>query len=139
MSDFATATLPVDPTQKAPDGTDVRVLLALHGGSMAHFTLPPGKVSVAVAHHTVEEIWFFLGGRGEFWRRQDGHEEVVPVEAGVSLTIPVGTAFQCHAIGSEPLTMVGITMPPWPGDREAFPVEGKWPATVDEESSPPRQ
>ena len=37
---------------------------------MAHFELPPGETSTAVAHRTVEEVWFFLGGRGEMWRRQ---------------------------------------------------------------------
>lgn len=131
MTDFATATLPAEPTHKAPDGTDVRVLLDLRGGSLAHFTLPPGRISIAVAHRTVEEIWFFLGGQGEFWRRQGDREEIIPVQAGVSLTIPLGTAFQFRATGPEPLIMVVITMPPWPGPDEAYPVEGKWRATVD--------
>lgn len=130
MTDFATMGLPAEPTHKAPDGTDVRVLLALGGGSMAHFTLPAGKVSLAVAHRTVEEVWFFLGGRGEFWRRQGEQEDVVDVAAGVSLTIPLGTQFQFRATGAEPLTMVAITMPPWPGGEEAYVVEGRWAATV---------
>ena len=130
MIDFAAMNLPADPTHKAPDGTDVRVLLALRGGSLAHFTLPPGKVSGAVAHRSVEEIWFFLGGSGEFWRRQDDREEVVRVSAGTSLTIPLGTHFQFRATGTEPLAMVAVTMPPWPGEDEAFAVDGRWVATV---------
>lgn len=130
MTDFATNSLPVEPTHKAPDGTDVRVLLDLRGGSMAHFTLPPGKTSIAVTHRSVEEIWYFLGGRGEFWRSQGGQEEIVPVEAGVSLTIPLGAQFQFRSTGDEPLTMVAVTMPPWPGADEAYAVEGPWTPTV---------
>ena len=61
---------------------------------MAHFQLAPGEVSTAVSHRTVEEIWFVLDGRGEMWRQQDDHEEIVGLEAGVCLTIPLGTRFQ---------------------------------------------
>lgn len=130
MTDFATAHLPAEPTHKAPDGSDVRILLALRGGSLAHFTLPPGSVSLAVAHRTVEEVWYFVGGRGEFWRRQAGRDAIVAVEPGMSLTIPLGTSFQFRATGPEPLTMIAITMPPWPGADEAYEVEGRWNATV---------
>jgi len=70
VSDFATARIPPAPSGTAPDGTDVRPLLSLSGGSFAHFELPPGSTSSAVMHRTVEEIWFFLGGRGEMWRLQ---------------------------------------------------------------------
>jgi len=92
--DFDTKQLPVDRDVVAPDGSDVRILLGLKGGGMAHFELPPGQTSTAVAHKTVEEIWFFLTGRGEMWRKQNGREEVVAVEPGLCLTIPLGTHFQ---------------------------------------------
>ena len=111
---------------RAPDGSDVRVLLRLDGGSLAHFELAPGRVSQAVAHRTVEEIWFVLAGSGEMWRKQGVREEVVPLERGVCLTIPVGTHFQFRSLGEDPLAAVAVTLPPWPGEREAFPVEGKW-------------
>ena len=114
----------------ADDGSDVRILLGLDRGGMAHFTLPPGQISTAVTHRTVEELWFFLSGSGEMWRKQDEHDEVVPVESGVCLTIPLGTRFQFRSIGSEPLVAVGVTMPPWPGEGEAVPVPGKWEPTV---------
>src|SRR5262249_57990656 len=106
---------PVARDAVAPDGSDVRVLLRLKDGGMAHFELPPGQTSTAVTHHTVEEIWLFLSGRGEMWRRQGGREEIVPVEPGVCLTIPLGTHFQFRAVGAHPLRAVGVTMPPWPG------------------------
>ena len=126
MSDFATKRLPDAPDVTAPDGSDVRLLLALTGGSMAHFELAAGRTSIAVAHRTVEEIWFFLAGRGEIWRAQAGREEVVLVEAGVCVTIPAGTRFQFRAFAGEPLTAVAVTLPPWPGDDEAYAVAGRW-------------
>jgi mannose-6-phosphate isomerase-like protein (cupin superfamily) len=130
MPRFTTKRLPAAPDAVAPDGSDVRILLRLAGGSMAHFQLAPGQTSIAVAHRTVEEIWYFLSGRGEMWRRQGDQEEIVPVEPGVCLTIPLGTHFQFRSIGPEPLAAVGVTMPPWPGEREAYEVAGKWPPTV---------
>ena len=112
----------------APDGSDVRILLGLRGGGLAHFELAPGRTSIAVTHRTVEEIWFFLSGRGEMWRKLESHEEVVPVESGVCITIPLGTWFQFRALGTEPLRALGVTMPPWPGEGEAYEIPGKWPA-----------
>jgi len=126
VTEFATQRLPRERTAVAPDGSDVRVLLGLAGGGMAHFELAAGATSRAVTHRSVEEIWWFLSGRGEMWRKQSGREEVVPVEAGVCLTIPLGTHFQFRALGTEPLRALGVTMPPWPGDGEAVPVPGKW-------------
>jgi mannose-6-phosphate isomerase-like protein (cupin superfamily) len=54
----------------------------------------------------------------------------VSVESGVCVTIPLGTHFQLRSFGIEPLSALGITMPPWPGDGEALVVPGKWNATV---------
>ena len=93
---------------------------------MAHFELSPGRTSVPVAHRTVEEIWYILTGRGEMWRRDEQAEEVTAVQPGVCISIPLGTAFQFRCTGAEPLTAVAITMPPWPGEDEAYVVEGKW-------------
>jgi mannose-6-phosphate isomerase-like protein (cupin superfamily) len=126
MRDFATMRLPATPTGVAPDGSDVRALLSLPAGSMAHFELGAGMVTRAVAHRTVEEVWFVLAGHGEMWRKQGQREETVVLEPGVCLTIPVGTQFQFRASTSEAVSAVAITMPPWPGDAEAVPVVGPW-------------
>ena len=93
---------------------------------MAHFELASGKTSLAVTHRTVEEIWYFLGGEGEMWRKLGALEEVVAVHAGICLTLPVGTHFQFRAWGAEPLTAIAITMPPWPEEAEAYSVDGLW-------------
>jgi mannose-6-phosphate isomerase-like protein (cupin superfamily) len=115
----------------APDGCEVRILARTPRGSMAHFTLGPGQTARAVAHRTVEEVWYFLAGQGRMWRRFGEREEIVDVVPGLSLSIPLGTCFQLRNDGEAPLAAVAVTMPPWPGDDEADLVEGKWPATVD--------
>src|SRR4051794_22636966 len=97
---------------------------------MAHFELPAGETSTAVTHRTVEEIWFFLSGQGEMWRRFHDEEEIVGVHAGVCLTIPLGTHFQFRALGKDALATVAVTMPPWPGEDEAVVVTGPWRPTV---------
>lgn len=130
MPELAATRLGSTPDTVAPDGTLVRLLPALAGGSLAHFELPAGAVSHAVTHRTVEEIWYFLDGRGQVWRRFGGEESLLEVEAGVALTIPLGAAFQFRASDAAPLTFLAITMPPWPGADEAERVEGRWTATV---------
>jgi mannose-6-phosphate isomerase-like protein (cupin superfamily) len=130
MSLFETLALSDAPLVKAPDGSDVRPLLALAGGSLAHFEVAAGKTSIAVAHRSVEEIWFVTGGRGEMWRKAGEREEITALAPGVALTIPLGTSFQFRSLGPEPLTVIAVTMPPWPGADEAYAVEGRWPRSV---------
>ena len=118
---------------KAPDGSDVRLLPRMDRGSMAHFALPPLDVSRAVAHKTIEEIWYFIRGRGRMWRRLGSSEdpgETVDILPGVSITVPTGTQFQFRNDGDEALEAIGVTMPPWPGPDEAFQVKGIWEPTV---------
>ncbi len=130
MQEFETKRLPVERDAVALDGSDVRILIGLQRGGMAHFELSPGQTSTAITHQTVEEIWFFLSGRGQMWRKMESREEVVAVEAGVCLTIPLGTHFQFRSFGYEALSAIGVTMPPWPGEGEATIVEGKWKPTL---------
>jgi mannose-6-phosphate isomerase-like protein (cupin superfamily) len=127
--DFASLPLDEAPLVRAPDGSQVRVLLALGGGSMAHFHLPGGGVAKAVTHRTVEEIWYVVAGSGRMWRKQGEHEQVVELEQGLCLSIPAGTHFQFRASAQEALSAVAITMPPWPGADEAMFVAGPWEAT----------
>ena len=128
---FQTKALPTKADAVAPDGSDVRVLLALRGGGLAHFELAAGQTSAAVRHRTVEEIWYFLSGSGEMWRRCAGDEEVVAVSRGLCITIPMGTTFQFRAFAEEPLAAIGATMPPWPGSGEAVVESGRWEPTVE--------
>jgi mannose-6-phosphate isomerase-like protein (cupin superfamily) len=128
---YETKTLGAAIDAIAPDGTAVRLLLSLAGGSLAHFELPAGAVSHAVSHRTVEEIWYVVSGKGSIWRRQEGVERIEALAPGTALTIPLGTAFQFRADGGLALAFVAITMPPWPGMDEALPAPGPWAPTVD--------
>jgi mannose-6-phosphate isomerase-like protein (cupin superfamily) len=126
MPEFETMTLPQEADVLAPDGSQVRILLRLAGGSMAHFHLEPGQTSIAVAHRSVEELWYVVAGKGEMWRRRAEREEVVSLARGACVSLPLGTAFQFRCIGSEALEAVAVTMPPWPGEGEAYAVDGIW-------------
>lgn len=128
---FGQRQLAATPDVMAPDGSEVRLLCVSPRGSMAHFRLPPGAVSKAVRHRTVDELWFFTGGRGRMWRRDaEGGESTVEVAAGLSVDIPVGTSFQFRAAEGSALEAVAVTMPPWPGMEEAEFVEGIWAASA---------
>lgn len=130
MTRFETKHLPSERDVVAADGSDVRILLGVEGGEMAHFELRPGQVSRAVTHRTIGEIWFFISGRGEMWREQEGKSQVVDVYPGVCLTVPLGTRFQFRSAGEKPLVAVGAVIPPWPGEGEAIVVDGPWQPTV---------
>lgn len=126
MTTFDTKPLATARAEKAPDGSDVRVLLRLDAGSMIHIRLAAGTTSSAVVHRSVDEIWYVIGGSGDMWRSQGGHAQVIPLEPGLCLTLPRGTRFQFRASPSEALTAVAVTMPPWPGDDEAMATPGPW-------------
>ena len=70
--EFNTKRLPVARDDVAPDGSDVRILLGLDHGGVAHFELGPGRTSGAVAHKTVEEIWL----SGSHIHRRAGYSEL---------------------------------------------------------------
>jgi mannose-6-phosphate isomerase-like protein (cupin superfamily) len=130
MTRLPTHALSPTPHAIAPDGSEVRLLATLPRGSMAHFRLPPGAVARAVAHNTVEEVWYFTRGRGRMWRKLGDEEATVDVVPGVSIAIPTGAHFQFRSDGDEPLEAVGVTMPPWPGADEAYFVQGIWTPTA---------
>jgi mannose-6-phosphate isomerase-like protein (cupin superfamily) len=127
---FATRQISEAADVLAPDGSEVRILCQTGRGSMAHFALAPGAIAKAVAHRTIDEVWYVISGRGRMWRRHGEREEIVELRAGLSLSIPLGTHFQFRADGDAPLAAVGVTMPPWPGADEAYIVEGPWQPTV---------
>ena len=126
LSEFKTSKLPTRPSELAPDGSAVRPLLGVPGGSMAHFELPAAETSRAVAHRTVGELWFVLSGRGELWRKRGTREEVVVLEPGACVTLPQGTHFQFRASPGEALAIIAATIPRWPGGSEAEFVRGPW-------------
>ncbi len=125
---FFSTRLPAACELLAPDGSEIRCLPATERGSMVHCRLPPGAVSKAVRHRTVEEIWYVLAGRGELWRSRGQRREITPLEPATAHTIPLGTAFQFRNTGDQPLDILIVTMPPWPGAEEAVRAADHWPA-----------
>ena len=115
----------------APDGSEIRELIAVKGGSMVHCTLPPGAISMAVKHRTVEEVWYVIQGRGQVWRKGECGASVVDVEPGLSLSIDTGTHFQFRNTGGDDLCLIIVTMPPWPGEQEAMRVENFWEVSAE--------
>ena len=122
---FETKALGLAPDATAPDGTAVRLLLSLEGGSMAHFELPAGAVSHPVTHRTVEEFGSLRAGGAAFGAARTTLND--RAYQGV-LTIPLGTV-SVPRPGGAPLSFVTITMPPWPGWR-GLPVPGRSPPTI---------
>jgi mannose-6-phosphate isomerase-like protein (cupin superfamily) len=122
--------LPAAHDALAPDGSEIRLLATTARASMVHCSLGPGRVSIAVAHRTVEEIWYCLEGSGQLWRFIGGVEEVVEMAPGVSASIPLGARFQFRNTGDAALRLIIATVPAWPGDEEAYPVPGRWPASL---------
>ena len=70
------------------------------------------------------------GGWRKIWRKESDTEETISVSAGTSLTIPPRTAFQIRNTGTEPLFILIVTMPPWPGREGADEATGPWPPAV---------
>jgi len=126
---YATKQISNEPDVMAPDGAEVRILCQTDRGSMAHFALPPGGIAKAVAHRTIDEIWYVLSARGRMWRKHGDQEEIVEMRPGLSLTIPLGTQFQFRADGDVPLAAVGVAIPPWPSMDEAYLGKGPWQPT----------
>lgn len=126
---FKSMQLPTTPDHIAPDGSAIRSLLRVRGGSLAYCTLPAGAISHAVVHRTVEEIWYCLAGTGQVWRRGPAEAEITDLVPGMCITIPVGTQFQFRAIGANELHLLIATMPPWFGAHEALAVAGYWEAS----------
>jgi mannose-6-phosphate isomerase-like protein (cupin superfamily) len=124
--DFQIKSLP-DKFVPAPDGSQIRLLPIVTGGSMVHCTLEVGQTSLAVAHQSVEEVWYFIEGSGQVWLCQDDQQQEIDVSPNISLAIPTGAHFQFRNTGDTPLCFIIVTMPPWPGEHEAYRVEDHWP------------
>ena len=136
MSKFETKHLPEDWDELAPDGSRVRKLLRAEAGDMAHFEMPPGEVSTAEIHPEFEELWYFVAGQGEMWRKQGDREELVEVKSGVGISIPKNTVFQFRSFGDVSLEAIGVTMPPWSGESSVINVQGIWEPTVGKLAKP---
>ena len=122
------------PDYNAPDGSEITYLIkgqAGDFGDLCNCKLPIGKTSTAVKHQTVQELWNFTAGNGEFWLKDGDNETVSEVKKGTSVLIHPGVSFQFRNMSQDTtLESTITTMPPWPGPNEAIKVEGKWTPSV---------
>ena len=125
-----TRSMPAAADARSPAGAEIRYLIGGATGNMIHATVPPGQVNRAAIHATVSEFWHVLSGAGQIWRRDDAGEQTVDLTPGVTIDIPVATAFQYRCTGDAPLVFLCVTMPPWPSDQEAAIIEGPWQPTA---------
>jgi len=125
-----TTILPELPDRKSPAGADVRFIMDGKTGGMIHSTVPPHQINKATVHATVSEFWYVLDGHGEIWRDDGSKSSVTSLDAGTSIDIPVGTAFQYRNVSDVDLKFICVTMPPWPGQSEATFVDGNWVPTI---------
>ena len=110
----------------APDGSEIYPLVKGSKGNLCQCILPVGGISKAISHKTIEELWYFLDGKGEVWRKGLNHDRPIAVQPGTSLVIPVNTTFQFRNTGRIPLKFLIVSMPPWPGDSEVSYEAGLW-------------
>jgi len=122
-------TLSPEPDARSPAGAGIRFIMDGPTGNMIHSTVAPGQINRATVHATVSEFWHVLDGEGEIWRCASGEERVTRLVPGVSIDIPVGTAFQYRCNGAAPLQFIFLSMPPLPGDDAAAFVDGTWAPT----------
>lgn len=122
--------LPKDPDAKSPAGADIRYLMDGKTGNMIHSTVPPHQINRATVHATVSEFWYVLEGHGEIWRDDGVESRITDLLPGTSIDISVGTAFQYRNVSDEDLKFICVSMPRWPGDKEATFIQGKWQPTI---------
>jgi mannose-6-phosphate isomerase-like protein (cupin superfamily) len=123
--------LPSHPDTIAPDGSEIRYLVTGQNGQMVHCTMPAGTASRAIRHRTIEEYWYVIEGEGDIWIEHSGDDDIIELKPGVSFVLPKQTRMQFRARNKSPLTIILVTIPPWPGDDEVEFVEGIWPPTVN--------
>ena len=126
-----TRPFPSAPDDRSPAGAEIRYLIEGETGNMIHASVPAGQVNRATVHATVSEFWHVLSGQGEIWRKDSTDEATTVLTAGITIDIPVGTAFQYRCTSAEPLEFLCVSMPPWPGDQEATVLDGPWVPTAD--------
>jgi mannose-6-phosphate isomerase-like protein (cupin superfamily) len=80
--------------------------------SLAEETFQPGQYIPTHWHADLEEVYHVKAGQG---RMQVG-DEVVTVDAGDTVLIPVNTVHSLHNDGEDVLVLLCAVSPPWQAD-----------------------
>ncbi len=94
------------------DGSEIREIMAPANSAVGRLSLAeaivfPGEKTRKHYHISVEEIYYFLSGKGLMW--QAGEE--VEVSAGDAVANPPGTPHFITNIGEKPLVFLCICSP----------------------------
>ena len=99
------------------DGSTIRELMAYRnsecrGTSLAEATLPPGIKTECHVHPKVEEVYYFLRGRGRIL----AGDEYFDVGPGMSIVHLSGVRHQTWNTGEEPLVFLCLCHPAYEHD-----------------------
>ena len=99
------------------DGSKIRELMhpAVHGNtaqSLAEATISAGKRTLLHRHHTTEEIYYVISGRG----RMTLGDDLLPIKTGDTVCIPPGTPHCIEAIEPTPLRILCCCAPAYAHD-----------------------
>lgn len=105
------------PSFTTKDGSTIRELMAYRNSacvqsSLAEATLPVGGKTECHLHRTVEEVYYFLEGRGRILVG----DECLDVEPGMSVLHRPGVRHQTWNTGDVPLVFLCVCAPPYEHD-----------------------
>ncbi len=142
-SPWITGLLPVDHSDVAADGSLVRLLGRVPGASAIHCSVPARQVGNPSYNVGLDELWFFLDGNGQLWRRPRDRSvpgEVVDVRAGSIVSIPRDVEFQFRNTCDRELVFICMTSPAWSNEQQNQHLDqGHWPigqSIADDAPSP---
>ena len=112
----------------APDGSQIRILAATENREFRALHAPCGRgVPGRGASLGRRDLVLHPGtwtGLAQTGRSGAGRRRLTGNQSEHSRREP---AFQFRSLADEPLEFLLTTMPPWPGDDEAYRVEDYWP------------
>jgi len=100
------------------DGSQIREVARMERNTLAEAVIPPSGATFA-HHHTFEEVYFFISGRGRM-RTDDEEAEVGP---GDCVAIPPGAVHKLWAGPDAPLVLLCVCAPPY-SDEGTTMLEG---------------
>ncbi len=138
MAVWATGTLPIEPTRRAPSGNvEIRVLPALQSGDIVHAKGTSRSTARAAFLDRVTEFFYIIEGEGQLWRHMDHKEEVISLIDRRCASIPPGVQYQFQCT-KPPLSFLVVTAPRWDSAHWHELSEGFWrPDGTESRPQPP--
>lgn len=110
----------------APNGMASGKPLELSGISLNQSILPAFDTSKAIMNLSVEEFWYCVEGKGEFWRYQYGFQNIDEIKPHTCFAIPKESAFQIRNNNNKLLKFIVVRTPSWEKNKDSVTVRGRW-------------